>query len=70
MNISKELQKIEKLGRILELIQYAEQKIKNFEEFRDQWGMMVVSRKMTRNNEFTKLAKNRLEKYYLNTIKS
>lgn len=70
MNISHELQKIEKLGRILELIQYAEQKIKNFEEFRDKWGMMVISRKFSRDNEITKMAKDRLEKYYLNTIKS
>ena len=68
MNLTTEKNRLCKLNAILELIEYAEIRLRNFEEFRERAGMFVVTRKMTRNNEFTRLAKERLENYYTNLL--
>lgn len=70
MNISNELQKIEKLGRILELIQYAEKKIENLEQHRERWGFFSIDHNWSREIEITKMAKSRLENYYIKKLQS
>lgn len=67
MNTQKEMQHLKKLTAILEMIEFAEIKIKNFEERKYEGGFFCITHEMNRRNEITKLAKERLETYYFNT---
>lgn len=68
--IQHEKQRLEKLQNILDTIEYAEIKIRNYEGFFSKWGIFGVTAKSHHQNEITKMAKARLENYYLNTLKS
>lgn len=64
--IEQEKERLERLECILELIEYAEIRIKNRTIF---WQNQIFkSEKSLKRIEFTKMAKERLENYYKKTL--
>lgn len=68
MNLSTEKNRLCKLNAILEMIEFAEIKLRNFQEFKERNGFFSVTHDMNRRNEITKLAKSRLERYYQKSL--
>lgn len=69
MILTTEKQRLCKLTALIELIEYADAKIQWNEDYFQRVGTALTTRKMIRQHEITKLAKSRLEKYYLKISK-
>lgn len=69
MILTTEKQRLCKMNAIIELIEYADAKIQWNEDYFQRVGIALTTRKMIRQHEITKLAKSRLEKYYLKLSK-
>jgi len=64
MDTQKEKQRLEKLKAVLEMIEYADIKIKTYEDIVQRFGMFGTTSRSYQENEITKKAKQRLIKYY------
>lgn len=70
MDLQAEKLRLCKLEAIIELIESADRKIQWYEDFFDKWGVFGTTHKQSRNIQFTKMAKNRLQSYYLKQLET